>query len=150
MMDVGEIVMNIGRPELLVPTGMEEMKFDTMLIGWKDTRATRRAVSDAIPFMKLAKQVIVAQIAPENEMARAEQVCKDVVTWLKRHDIAARSLVTASTGADSNRLAALAQEVKADMLVAGAYGHARIREWALGGVTADLLLHPITATLISH
>jgi len=47
-------------------------------------------------------------------------------------------------------LSGLAEELKAGMVVGGAYGHSRLREWVLGGVTRDLLLQPTRCSLVSH
>ncbi len=59
-------------------------------------------------------------------------------------------VAAASTGHDSDHLSDLATEHRAGLLVAGAYGHSRLREWAFGGVTHDLLLHGDRCALLSH
>ena len=73
-----------------------------------------------------------------------------VVGWLKRHGIAAVSLAWPSSGDDAAQLNAIAQEQGANVIVAGAYGHSRLREWALGGVTRELLLRADRCVLVSH
>ena len=75
---------------------------------------------------------------------------KDVAEWLGRHGIEADALVLPARGADASRLGAYAREEGVDLLVAGAYGHNRLREWVFGGVTSDLLLKPDCCVLLSH
>jgi nucleotide-binding universal stress UspA family protein len=148
--NVGDIVMNVGRPVLLVPAHVDKLDLGTVLIGWKDSRETRRAVWDALPLLKIAEKVIVLEVAAKEEVAKATARVGDVAAWLARHGVNAQPIAEAAAGSDSNRLAAISKEMHVGLLVAGAYGHARLREWALGGVTSDLLLHPQLATLISH
>lgn len=150
MVNVGDIVMNIGRPILMVPPERETLDFGTALIAWKDTRATRRAVWDALPLLMQAKRVVVVQIAADAAADEARAVVSDVADWLGLHGIQAESVIKPAAGNDANRLAAILREFNADLVVAGAYGHARFREWMLGSVTSDLLLHPSVVTLVSH
>jgi nucleotide-binding universal stress UspA family protein len=148
--DMGELVMEIGRPLLLVPAAAAKLEFDRMIIGWKDTREARRAVADALPFLKQAAHVVVVEIATEGEMPAARAHLQDVVAWLAEHGIAAESIALPTTGDDAGGLDALAQDHRAQVVVAGAYGHSRVREWMLGGVTRDLLLRADRCSLVSH
>ncbi len=75
---------------------------------------------------------------------------EDVAGWLKRHRVAAEIIASASTGNDPARLQAIAREQNADLVVAGAYGHSRLRELVLGGVTKDMLLRSGRCTFLSH
>ena len=75
---------------------------------------------------------------------------EDVVGWLERHGVVAETLACRSIGEDATRLNDIAQEQNADLIVAGAYGHSRLREWVLGGVTCDLLLRADRCSLVSH
>jgi nucleotide-binding universal stress UspA family protein len=148
--NIDDLVMQLGRPVLLVPTAVNKPKFDRIVIGWKDTRETRHAAVDALPFLKKATHVAIVEIAAEDELAKARAHLKDVVGWLKRHGIAAESIAAPSSGADATRLNAIAREQGADLIVAGAYGHSRLREWVLGGVTRDLLRCVDRCSLVSH
>src|SRR5476651_1575338 len=150
--ELGDLVMRIGRPVLVVPEPESATKigFDRILVGWKDTRETRRAVADALPLLKKATFVTVAEIAPENELVQARRHLDQVVEWLKRHGVTAQSIVATSAGRDSAHLAEIGREQKTDLIVAGAYGHNRLREWMLGGVTHDLLARPERCAFVSH
>ncbi len=149
-LSVGDIVLYAGRPVLLVPPGIQSMNLDTIMVGWKDTRESRRAVADALPLLTLAKHVVVVEIAAAREIPDAKRHVADVIGWLQGHGIAAEPRVEAFGKAEWNQLEGIAQEIAAGLFVAGAYGHTRLREWMVGGVTEDLLLHPHRPTLISH
>ncbi len=148
--DIGDLVMRAGRPCLIVPKDIDNLPLAHAIVGWKNTTETRRAIRDALPMLRAAARVSVVAIAMEPELAAADLNLRDVVGWLKRHGIEANAIVSPSTGEDAIRLDAIVREQQADLLVAGAYGHSRVREWALGGVTRDLLLRAERCTLLSH
>ena len=142
--------MQAGRPVLIVPTDKGDIDLERALVGWKDTRETRRAISDALPVLKQAAHVSLVEVAPDDLLADARARLEDVAAWLMRHGIRSESLAVSSTGEDSARLQEIAQEQMADVIIAGAYGHSRVREWVLGGVTKDLLLRGDRCALVSH
>jgi nucleotide-binding universal stress UspA family protein len=148
--NVGDLVMRAGRPVLIVPQAAESFQLEHVIIAWKDTRESRRAALDALPFLKRAARVTVVEVAAEAEFPAARARLKDVVAWLERHGVAAELLVARSTGDDATNLSAVAAENSADLIVAGAYGHSRLREWVHGGVTSDLLLGAERCSLVSH
>ncbi|WP_428489076.1 universal stress protein [Rhodopila sp.] len=145
-----ELVMQSGRPVLVAPKAPVRASLERVVLGWKDTRETRRAALDAVPLMKRAKHVTVIEIAADEDLAEARERLTDVAHWLNGHGIAAETLASRSTDDDAHQLNALAHAEGADLIVAGAYGHSRLREWALGGVTRDLLLRADCCTLLSH
>jgi nucleotide-binding universal stress UspA family protein len=148
--NMGDLVMQVGRPILIVPAAADKLKLERVVIGWKDTREARGATFDALPLLKKAAHVAVVEIATADELAAARRNLEDVVGWLKRHGVVAESLASPSTGDDVTRLNAIVHEQGADVIVAGAYGHSRLREWVLGGVTRDLLLRADRCSLVSH
>ncbi|WP_394787147.1 universal stress protein [Rhodoferax sp.] len=148
--DTGDLIMQIGRPVLVVPPSAEQAQLNRVVIGWKDTRETRRAVYDALPLLKHATDVRVVELAAQSDLADARARLADVVAWLHRHGVVAESLAPLATGDDAAQLSAIAWEYEADLVVAGAYGHSRLREWALGGVTRSLLLQTGRCALVSH
>jgi nucleotide-binding universal stress UspA family protein len=146
----GDLVMQTGRPVLVVPEAPVTLSLDHVVLGWKDTRETRRAALDALPLIKRARHVTVMEIAGDEDLAEARGRLADVALWLKRHGVMAETVASLSTGDDVHQLRTLAHAKGADLIVAGAYGHSRLREWALGGVTRDLLLQSDCCTLLSH
>ncbi len=148
--DLGEVVMQVGRPVLIVPQGASAPRLQHAMIAWKDTRETRRTVADALPLLKKVAHVSVVEVAAEDDLAAARTRVADVVSWLGRHGIAAEGLAATQEGDNSTQLDFIAERRDADLVVAGAYGHSRVREWALGGVTRSLLLHSGRCSLLSH
>ncbi len=145
-----ELVMLVGRPVLIVPASLDTLKFERVLVGWKDTREARRAILDALPLLKKAAHVSVVEIADDEECNAARARIDDVAGWLARQGVTAQTMTFPPAGDDARRLDAIAQEQAADVIVAGAYGHSRVREWVFGGVTRDLLLAADRCTLVSH
>src|SRR5258708_22500012 len=148
--DVRDLVMQIGRPVLFVPTAAAVATFDRVLVGWKDTRESQRAIADALPFLARATQVTVAGIATREELAEVRTQLAEVTGWLEHPGAAAPPLAATARGTHANELGALAEELGADLIVAGAYGHSRQRDWVLGGVTSDLLVRADRCSLMSH
>jgi nucleotide-binding universal stress UspA family protein len=144
-LDGGSLVMDAGRPVLFVPPQIDRLSAKRILIGWKDSREARRAVSDSLPLLKTAEDVFIVAIDGE------EQGAKDVGAHLSGHDVSStvyRRPLPADAIADE--LLRVAQQEGADLLVCGAYAHSRAREWVLGGVTRDLLDHSPLCCLMSH
>ncbi len=147
---LADLVMRVGRPMLVAQPEAGKLDLDSVVVGWKDSREARRAVEDAVPLLKMAGKVTVVEIGDSEDLPQARRRVEDVVQWLKRHDVAASLRVEPSQHDDADQLAAIVEELRAGLLVAGAYGHNRLREWVLGGVTRDLLLRPSRCSLVSH
>lgn len=148
--DICDLVMQVGRPVLLVPKAATKDRFERVLVGWKATREAQRAIVDALPFLAHAEQVTVVGISTKAELAEMHAQLAQVADWLKHHRILAQCLAAASGGCPAEKLGAIADELDADLIVAGAYGHSRQQEWVLGDVTSDLVLHANRCSLLSH
>jgi nucleotide-binding universal stress UspA family protein len=148
--NTGDLVLRVGRPVLIVPIAARELRMEHVLVGWKDTRESRRAITDALPLLKQAARVTLGAVAAETDLGIARSQLADVARWLGRHGVSAGQVATPSIGDDANSLWALRQDLGTDLGVAGAYGHSRLREWVLGGVTKDLLLSKDRYSLLSH
>lgn len=147
---LGDLVMRAGRPVLVVPDGVTALNLHHVFVGWKDTREARRAIVDALPLLAIARNVTVLEVAPDRERKGAQNRVEDVVAWLSRHQIGARPVTDTPTGSETGYLHARLLSDHCDLLVAGAYGHNRMREWVFGGVTQDVLLDADFCVLISH
>ena len=146
-----ELVMMSGRPVLVAPPAGAKFHGDAVVVAWKDTRESRRAVADSLPFLKGAKDVVVLEVCEKAALEDAKVHTDDVVTFLRRHGVTARAkAVAARPDAVSTELQNEAMSIGADLIVAGAYGHSRLGEWAFGGVTHDLLNAPERFVLLSH
>jgi len=146
-----DLVMQAGRPLLVVPDGCNWLDLRSVMIAWKDTPEARRAVSDALPLLRQSTEVTVVEIA-EDEADRAAAVSrvKDVVAWLSQHGVRASEQVPAPDGDAATQLEQIASDVGAGVVVAGAYGHSRLSEWILGGVTRRLISPSNRSSLLSH
>lgn len=149
--DPADVVMGAGRPVLVVPDGQHHLRARAVVIAWKDTRESRRAVADALPFLQRAEDVIVHVVCKPDEADRMVFEADDVVANLKRHGVEARTLVTTERPEGvAWEIERVAKSNSADLIVCGAYGHSRLHEWAFGGVTDDLLHRPGCFVLMSH
>jgi len=137
--DPSDLVMQAGRPLIVVPPTVEWLDLRSVLVAWKDVREARRAVFDALPILAAAKEITIAEI-PEQDGRRADALSRvaDVATWLRSHGIAANTVVPEKAGGVTGQLENIAAHVGAGAVVAGAYGHSRLRQWVLSGVTRHL------------
>lgn len=148
-----DLVMQSGRPLLVVPNTVKWLDLRSVLVAWKDTPEARRAIVDSLGMLRKARDVAVAEI-PEQGGSRSAAVARvrDVVAWLSRHGVSASELVPEIDGEQTTmaQLDAIAADVGAGVVVAGAYGHSRFREWILGGMTQHLITQSARCVLLSH
>jgi nucleotide-binding universal stress UspA family protein len=146
-----DLVMQVGRPLLVVPEACNWLDLRSVLVAWKDTAEARRAVSDALPLLGKSTEVTIVEIV-EDEADRAAALSRvgDVAAWLSRHGVSASPLVPEQSGDAAAQLERIASEVGAGVVVAGAYGHSRLSEWILGGVTRQLIKPSNRCSLLSH
>jgi nucleotide-binding universal stress UspA family protein len=143
----GDVVLELGRPLLVVPPGIARLDASRVVIAWKDTKEARRAVRDALPLLARAEAVSVLSLGAE----AAEQGADDVVAYLARHAIPARSVLRRQLEDDlTDEITGFARDQAADLIVCGAYGRGRVQEWLFGGVTRDLLQRTPVCCLMSH
>uniref|UniRef100_Q07QV5 UspA domain protein n=1 Tax=Rhodopseudomonas palustris (strain BisA53) TaxID=316055 RepID=Q07QV5_RHOP5 len=149
--DPADLVMQVGRPLLVVPEEVGEVDLTSVLVAWKDNPEARRAVVDALPLLRKAARVKVVQVVEEDlNQEEANAAVADVVAWLARHGVAATGFVPDVVGNVAVQLDRIATAVDAGVIVAGAYGHSRFREWILGGVTQFLVTQATRCALLSH
>ncbi len=147
---VGDLLMRLGRPILVTHAGATGLEFDQALVCFKDAREARRAVADSLPILQEMRRVSVVEIVEAKAVDEAGRRLADVGDWLARHGVAATCSAEVAHGTEAEQLSAVARNLKADLIVAGAFGHSRLKEWAFGGVTRDLLLRGERCVLASH
>ena len=149
-LDPSDLVMRVGRPIFVVPPEAEYLKLKCALVAWKDTREARRAVYDALPLLHKAKEVNVVEVILHDgdDREAAQGRVNDVTAWLRRHSISAYGTVLCAS--DEEDQIEQIRQYGADFLVAGAYGHTRLREWVLGGFTRSVLTHSRHCALLTH
>lgn len=139
-----------GRPVLVVPyAGSFADVGRRVLVGWKAGREASRALHDALPLLAAAERVTVLSVNPGGGPDHLPGAA--ISRHLARHGIAAEaSRMDAAEVADGDVLLNAAADLGADLLVVGAYGHSRLREFVLGGVTRTLLQRMTVPVLFSH
>lgn len=148
--DPGSLIVSAGRPILFASEALQPMKAENILVAWKDTREARRAVVDAMPFLIGARDVLVATIAEDDKAGSRESVA-DVVRFLTRHGVKARSEVIDVGKTDAaEALTEIHRGIGAELIIFGGYGHTRLREWIFGGVTRSLLQNGGLNRLVSN
>ena len=149
--DPGVIVLRAGRPVLLAPDTVAALPLRRVVVAWKDTRECRRAVRDALPFLHQAKEVLLVEIGEAESEPQAKKNLADVGAYLVRHRvIVAAGIWRRPRGPLAADLLHIVREEKADLIVAGGYGHSRLGEWIFGGVTRELLTASPVCCMLSH
>jgi nucleotide-binding universal stress UspA family protein len=145
---IEDAVFHADAATLICPKGMTKPPGDTVLIAWNGGREAMRAVRRAMPFLRRASRIEIAMVDPEASDGRPGG---DLALFLSRHGlrVEVRSLAGGGERA-SGVLRRRILDLGADLLVMGAYGHSRLREVLLGGVTRDFLRDPPVATLTAH
>lgn len=147
-----DVILSAGRPVLLVPyAGHFRSVGQRVLIAWNAGRESARAVTDALPFLKSARSVDIVAFDPDREGDHGEVPGADVAAWLSRHGV--RVSASEQRGAEidvGEQILSRAADNEADLIVMGAYGHSRLRELVLGGVTRTLLESMTVPVLMSH
>ncbi len=148
------LVMETGRPVLFVPrSGRCETDFHHIVVGWNDTREATRALHDALPLLRRAKTVEVVWVDPPERRNGDQPLLDDMAAALARPGIAAQAKTIASKGHGGDpgkALMAHATEAGADLMVAGAWGHSRLREYVFGGATQRLLSEMTLPVFMAH
>jgi nucleotide-binding universal stress UspA family protein len=145
--NVGELLMQAGRPVLVAPLGIASLRARSLMVAWKNTRESRRAISDALPLLKRAETVTVVEVREGDEASSAG----DVGAFLLAHGINFRSeVIERDRSKVEDRLSSFAERTASDLVVAGAYGHSRLRELVFGGVTRRLTTGFAVPCLLSH
>jgi nucleotide-binding universal stress UspA family protein len=139
-----------GRPALVVPyiqkTGI---KLDRVMVCWDGSRSAARAAGDAMPFLERAKIVEVTMVTARGKSD--ETPGADIAQHLARHGVTVEvKQIVAPDAKTADVLLSHAADTSADLLVLGGYGHSRLREFVLGGVTRSILETMTVPTLMSH
>jgi nucleotide-binding universal stress UspA family protein len=149
--DPGAIILRAGRPVLVVPTDVDSLKAERVVVGWTDAREARRALRDSLPLIRESLSVEIIEIVDFSGAEQAQMHIDDVARYLARHHIAVTVRTTAySVGSVQAELIRVAERIDADLIVAGGYGHSRLGEWIFGGVTQGLLATSPVCCLFSH
>jgi nucleotide-binding universal stress UspA family protein len=147
------VVMGSGRPVLFVPSaGTYATVGERVMIAWKDSRESARAVADALPLLKDAKKVYAVAITPDADDSLQDLLSdRHAAAFLRRHEVDAKVRRLAAPDIDAGEmLLNEAADFGADLIVMGAYSRPRITALVWGSVTQVMLKSMTVPVLMSH
>jgi nucleotide-binding universal stress UspA family protein len=142
-----------GRPVLVVPYAFEQRELaKRVMVAWDASREAARAVRDALPLLARASQVHVVTVdARSTAEGHGEEPGADIALFLARHGVKVTVSRQDSAGVDvGNVLLSRAADLQSDLIVSGAWGHSRLQEFVLGGVTRTMLSSMTVPVFMSH
>jgi len=143
-----DVVVASGSPTIVVPyAGTFDKTVDKVLIAWNASRESSRAVRDALPILRAVDEVIVFSVNPDHDHLPGAEIANHLARHGVRTDV--RHTTASDLGVGDAVLNAVS-DYGVDLLVMGAYGHARLREFVFGGATRHVLRHMTAPTLLSH
>jgi len=150
---VGLLIFDSGRPILIFPDNSRRevpTSLTNAAVAWDNSRPSARAVVDAIPILQQARRVRVFSVIDDKPITEARGGAR-LASYLMRHGLDAIAEDVRCNGqAIAGAFEKYISENKIDLLVMGAYGHSRLREFILGGATRSILSRPPTWVLLSH
>ena len=148
-----QLLFVTGRPVLFVPSGSFEILGRNIVVAWNSSRPAARSLNDALPLIERAERTTVLMVNPSGFIGtyRAPPG-EQLVEHLRRHGVSANAVQVEDVqpGSIANTLQSKARALGADLLVAGAFGHPRLWEKLLGGVTHDLIAHMTLPVFMSY
>lgn len=150
---LGEAMLSCRIPCIILPPHWDEaLKFDRIVIAWNGTFEATHALHNALPLIQLAREVVLINgeihTPYDNQVGVTEP---DPIVYLMHHGVAARPHYIRVTAEEAGgALLQKARDIRADLLVMGAYGHSRIRERVLGGATRHVLAHADMPLFMQH
>jgi len=150
---VEHVLLGCGRPCIVVPyIGAPAGFGNRILVAWDSSREAARAVSDALPLLERASRVGVVAVNPQSGVrGHGDEPGADISLSLARHGVKAEAQhIVAPDLNPADAILSRAADGDVDLLVMGAYGHARLREVVLGGVTRSILEQMTVPVLMAH
>jgi nucleotide-binding universal stress UspA family protein len=146
------VALRGARPVLVVPESYQGEPIPGIAVaGWDGSMQALRALSAALPLLRSAGAVKLVLVNPDTlTEVHGEQPGADMALYLARHGLEVEVVVEQTRSTVGNALIGVARDCGAGLMVSGAYGHSRYREWVLGGVTRELLARAPVPQLIAH
>ncbi len=146
------IIFGSGRPVVVLPPkpSAGSKPFDNVVIAWDFSRQSSRAVADALPILQRAKHVFILTVTNE-KIIDTKRSGVELAKYLARHGVDVVLDIVDAAGRDIGAVFRSHIQLRnGDLLVMGAYGHSRFREFVLGGATRSMLLNPPVPVFLSH
>jgi nucleotide-binding universal stress UspA family protein len=147
---VETVLFGSGRPLVVVPyIQRAAVSLNCVVVCWDGSRAAARAIGDAMPFLQRAKSVHLLTVV--DERTHADKHDAEMGRHLARHGIDSKQRhLQARAGEEANTILNHVSDSGADLVVMGGYGHARLLEFVLGGVTRGMLASMTVPVVLSH
>lgn len=145
---VQALIFESGRPVLVMPQEGEGFRLERIVLAWDFGRAAARAMADAMPLLRQAKEVRILTVLSDKP-APASASSPQLLAHLSRNGVHASFTEFERGRRPVGQILEEAAE-GADLMVMGAFGHSRIRDFFLGGATRHILNNPLRPTLMSH
>lgn len=145
------VVFDTGRPMLLLPEQQTPgPRFDRIAVAWDGSRVAARALADAMPLLRQGGSIVLVQITGEKDLSRSASASEALRT-LRVHGVNAVSIELPIQESDAGAtLQSWCMQDGRDLLIMGAFGHSRAREFLLGGVTRSILEDTRLPVLMAH
>jgi nucleotide-binding universal stress UspA family protein len=147
------LLFDSGRPVMMVPQRARwPAQLEKAVVAWRPSPEASRALHDALPLLRRARSVDVVMVEPRvGETSHGEVPGADIAQHLSRHGVKVEIVSLPREGASTaEAILRHAAQVGAQLIVAGGYGHSRVREQVFGGVTRGLFEHATVPVLFSH
>ena len=149
--DLGSLILNAGRPVLLAPHQTPENLAPTIAIAWKETAEAARAITAAMPLLAKADRIHILSVEDGRGSAATMESAERVAQQLRWHGLNTEAhYVISGDHTVAGAIVKSARDNRADLIVSGGYGHSRLRELVLGGVTRDLLRESLLPVFLFH
>lgn len=142
-------LMTSGRPVLAVPRAHPAFAGRRIIVAWDGSREAARAAHEALPLLRAAQTVEIVSVGDAEDLL-ASVPGAEFARHLARHGVAVTVSDLPQAGSIAETLRSHAGLIRADLIVMGAYGHSRTREFVFGGVTRSLLLDAPVPLFLAH
>lgn len=146
---IEDVLVGSGHPLLIVPRTVLRPLLGTVVVGWKESAASARAIAAALPLLQLASRVVIVNVAEDN--SPGTEALHGVRQQLAWHEVNAETLRLGDGIATADvLLPGVVADLDAGLLVIGGFGHSRLRETVFGGVTRALVKHAELPLFVAH
>ena len=147
------VIFGSGRPTLVIPHDWkrrETFQINTAVVAWDLSRPAARAIADAIPLLQKAKKVYAVSVSNDKDIDQGRSAV-ELARHLAHHRVDVTIETIDGAGQDvGSVITSYCADRDADLLVMGAFGHSRIRQFIFGGATRSVLAKPTLPVLMSH
>ncbi len=150
-LNIEDWLFGVGRPCLFYPDDAQsDFSLDCVVVSWDFSKSAARAIGDALPLLGRAKQVRIATVRGEKDLP-FEDVKTPLIDFLATHGITSIGDDIELEGQTIGRaILAYAGSVRANLVVMGAFGHSRMKEFLLGGATKEVLDTSMLPLFMAH